>query len=277
MHVDHSIAVAELGTILSVWAHPDDETYLAAGIMSIARDQGQRVVCASATAGERGTDDPATWPPARLGQVRRWEAAAAMAILGVDEHHVLGLPDGGLADCSRAGVAWVDRLIDDVRPDTIVTFGPDGMTYHPDHICVHRWVTSAWQRRMHRPRLLYATNTVERIERFGEMYEQLGIYMTDERPTGVPQRSLALQVRLTDWQLDRKLAALRAMSTQTAGVIHATDPTIFAAEVREEPFLDARTQGRAGPQRNRRSGNANHAVTGSRLSSSTTAGRPVST
>lgn len=43
--------VAALGTVLSVWAHPDDETYLAAGVMAAARDGGQRVVCASATAG----------------------------------------------------------------------------------------------------------------------------------------------------------------------------------------------------------------------------------
>ena len=65
-----------LGTILSVWAHPDDETYLSAGIMASARDQGLRVVCTSATAGEHGTSDPQAWPPSRLGQVRSWEATA---------------------------------------------------------------------------------------------------------------------------------------------------------------------------------------------------------
>ena len=55
------------GPILSIWAHPDDETYLAGGLMATARDQGQRVVCVSATAGEHGTADPVTWPPDRLG------------------------------------------------------------------------------------------------------------------------------------------------------------------------------------------------------------------
>ena len=44
-----------LGTILSIWAHPDDETYLAAGLMADACDRGQRVVCAWATDGD--TDD----------------------------------------------------------------------------------------------------------------------------------------------------------------------------------------------------------------------------
>jgi LmbE family N-acetylglucosaminyl deacetylase len=50
--------IAELGTILSVRAHPGDEPYLAAGVMAAAADRGQRVVCVSTTAGEHGTYDP---------------------------------------------------------------------------------------------------------------------------------------------------------------------------------------------------------------------------
>src|SRR3546814_13737060 len=84
--------------------------------MAAARALGQRVVCASATAGEHGTDDPLGWPPGRLGAVRRWEAAAAMAVLGVHEHAILGLPDGGLSDHADEGLAWVRRLIDEVEP-----------------------------------------------------------------------------------------------------------------------------------------------------------------
>jgi LmbE family N-acetylglucosaminyl deacetylase len=53
----------ELGTTLSVWAHPDDESYLAGGVMAAAAGHGRRVVCVSATAGEHGTTDLATWPP----------------------------------------------------------------------------------------------------------------------------------------------------------------------------------------------------------------------
>lgn len=56
---------AELGTILAIWAHPDDETYLASGIMAAAVAAGNRVVCVSATAGEHDTDDPEAWPPDR--------------------------------------------------------------------------------------------------------------------------------------------------------------------------------------------------------------------
>lgn len=229
----------ELGTILSIWAHPDDETYLAAGVMAAARDNGQRVVCAAASAGELGTSDPETWPPQRLGQVRRWEAASAMAVLGVTEHSVHGLPDGSLSDHAEDGLAWAARLIDDVDPDTILTFGVDGMTYHPDHIAVHHWVTRAWQQRGCLARLLYATTTVAHVEEFLEMYEEWNMFMSDERPTGVRADDLALHVQLTGLPLDRKLTALRAMATQTSGLIAMLDPAVYAAQVAEESFIAA--------------------------------------
>ena len=60
----------ELGTILGVWAHPDDETYLSAGLMAAAADAGSRVVCITATRGEGGSMDEEQWPPESMGQVR---------------------------------------------------------------------------------------------------------------------------------------------------------------------------------------------------------------
>ena len=232
--------VASLGTILSLWAHPDDETYLAGGVMAAARDLGRRVVCASATAGERGAADPLTWPPERLGQVRRWEAAAAMTVLGVREHHVLGLPDGGLDDHDDDGVAWAGRLIDEVEPDTILTFGADGATFHPDHIAVHRWVTEAWATRGRPGRLLYAATRTDRLERFRDLYEEWGVYMTDERPLGVDRSGLAIDVCLDRTLLDRKISALRAMATQTSEILGHLDAATFEAMVAEESFVAAR-------------------------------------
>lgn len=244
--------VAALGTILSIWAHPDDETYLAGGIMATARDLGQRVVCASATAGENGTADPDAWPPARLGRVRRWEAAAAMAVLGVTEHRILGLPDGGLADHGDEGSAWVERLLGDVAPDTILTFGPDGMTHHPDHVAVHRWVTRTWERVGRRPRLLYATPTSEHVDRFRDLYERWDIYMTDERPAGVPTGDLALHLRLDGPLLDRKLTALRAMATQTGDAAALLGSAAYSDLVAEECFVAADRRPR--PARSARAG-----------------------
>ena len=81
--------VAELGTILGIWAHPDDEAYLSAGLMALARDNGQRVVCVTATRGELGharscrlaagparrRAHPASWPAA-------WTSSASASTTG---------------------------------------------------------------------------------------------------------------------------------------------------------------------------------------------------
>ena len=239
LHGMFAIDLQELGTVLSIWAHPDDETYLAGGVMAAAADLGSRVVCVSATAGELGTSDPIGWPPDRLGAVRRWEAAAAMSVLGIADHRMLGLPDGSLAAHDAEGHGRVGDLLDEIRPDTILTFGPDGATGHPDHIAVHRWVTEAWRRHDCRGRLLYATSTVEHLDRFGDTYEEWGVYMTDARPSGVPVDRLALRVLLDGRDLDRKLTALRAMATQTSAVISALDESTYADLVAEEAFVDA--------------------------------------
>jgi LmbE family N-acetylglucosaminyl deacetylase len=231
--------IASLGTILSIWAHPDDETYLAGGLMAAATHVGQRVVCVTATAGERGTEDPQQWPPGRLGAVRRLEAAAAMAVLGVSEHHVLGQPDGGLASCDTRGVHLVGELLDAVRPDTIVTFAPDGMTFHPDHIAIHRWVTTAWQQRNQPARLLYARWSAPQLAQTRRIHEEHGVYMTDLRPVGVAPEQLAVHVQLKGEDLDRKIVALRAMATQTGPLVDALGPDRYAAHVADECFVDA--------------------------------------
>jgi LmbE family N-acetylglucosaminyl deacetylase len=234
-----SMAAAGLGTILSIWAHPDDETFLAAGLMATAVDRGQRVVCVSYSAGERGTSDPKAWPPTRLGPVRRLEAAAAMAVLGVEEHRILGFPDGRLADHDHHGLALAGMLLDEIEPDTILTFGPEGVTCHPDHVAVHRWVTEAWHRRGRRSRLLYATSTVEHLARVSDLYERWGVYMTDDRPSGARSEEIALRVALHGRRLDRKLTALRAMATQTSGFMSRLDPATITMLFEEESFVDA--------------------------------------
>src|SRR6478609_2030889 len=67
----------DLGTLLGVWAHPDDEAYMTAGLMSMARSAGHRVVVATATKGEAGTDDPRAWPPWMWSNTAGWVIGTA--------------------------------------------------------------------------------------------------------------------------------------------------------------------------------------------------------
>ena len=116
-------------TLLGVWAHPDDEAYLSAGLMAEARRNGERVVVLTATLGDHGTSDPKRFPPACLRRLRHHELRKSLAAVGVDELRIIGFEDGTCHE--REGTATVADHIADVAPDRIVTFGPDGITGHP--------------------------------------------------------------------------------------------------------------------------------------------------
>ena len=229
--------VAELGTVLAVWAHPDDEAYLAGGLMALATDAGCRVVCVTATRGEHGTADPLRWPPRRLAAVRERELEASLAALGVKEHHWLGLEDGTCSAASPiAPVATIARLIREVGAETVVTFGPDGMTGHPDHRAVSRWTTQAWAASGARGRLLRATSTAGFATRFRSVHERFAVFGPG-LPTVTPETELALHLSLGGAVLDRKIVALRAHATQTAGLITAMGEDLFRQWCAQECFL----------------------------------------
>ncbi len=131
--------------LLGVWAHPDDEAYLSAGLMARTVEQGGRVTLLALTDGEAGfpADDPR--PAGERARQRRCELLAAMARIGVTDVRFLGLPDGGIADrVDEALVEEVRDLVREIRPDITVTFGPDGITGHDDHVANWRLATRAW-------------------------------------------------------------------------------------------------------------------------------------
>lgn len=201
-------------TLLGVWAHPDDEAYLSAGLMRQHTERGDRVVVITATLGEHGTSDPLRWPPARLAARRRRELRASLAVLGVHELHLLGYEDGTLHE--HDGTSTIERLIEEVRPDLTVTFGPDGMTGHPDHRAVSRWTTDAWTASGAQGGLWYATVTPEFHEGWSHVNDRIGLWSDQPDPPSTPVDELCHQIVLSGAQLDDKQRALGAHRSQTA-------------------------------------------------------------
>jgi LmbE family N-acetylglucosaminyl deacetylase len=231
---------AQLGTVLGIWAHPDDEAFLSAGLMAAARDAGRRVVCVTATLGEHGTSDPGSWPPNRMARVRERELQASLAALGVTEHHLLGLTDGTCAAAPHElVVAHLARVIDRVEPDTIVTFGPDGMTGHEDHQTVSAWATEARAIAAPRARLLYATTTEEFVEGWEPAREAFDVFLADGLPLRTPASALAAELRLAPADLDRKIVALRAQASQISGLLAALGEERFRQWWSTEAFVTA--------------------------------------
>jgi LmbE family N-acetylglucosaminyl deacetylase len=231
--------VGELGTVLGIWAHPDDEAYLSGGLMALARDSGARVVCVTATRGELGTADPDTWPPDRLAEERTGELARCLEILGVTEHQWLDYRDGECAAVNASeAVARLCEVIDRVRPDTVLTFGPDGITGHADHQTVSGWTAAAFDRAATAgARLLQAATPERRTKRWRVLNDELGVY-SPGFPVSVQDEALAVDLRLDPTIAGRKVEALAAQATQTAGLIELLGIDRYTAWVSEEAFVE---------------------------------------
>lgn len=226
--------VSSLGTILGIWAHPDDEAYLMGGVMAMAADAGQHIACVTATLGDAGeTADPHRWPQQHLRRIREAELDRALAVLGVNDHECLHLPDGQLADLDPAGpVGHLVTAIERVRPDTVITFGSDGMTGHPDHKTVSTWTGMALAHGNAPARLLFATKTHAWAGDFPDINQEVF-------PPGLPPRiaeERAWSLSLADTTLERKVQALEAHASQTTGIIRAFGRDRYAEWVRLEAF-----------------------------------------
>src|SRR5258705_5549698 len=141
-------------TLMSVHAHPDDETISAGGVMAKAVAAGHRVVLVTGTRGEQGEIViPAMDTPEnhrRLRELRAVELEAAMSELGVTEWENLGYRDSDMmgrpgngdprtfwqADLDEAAgrLTWLIRRY---QPDVVTTYNSFGGYGHPDHIRVH--------------------------------------------------------------------------------------------------------------------------------------------
>lgn len=208
--------VASLGTILGIWAHPDDETFMLGGLLSMATSNGQQVICVTATNGAGGVQDDSRWPAGSLGEIREKELAMALEIIGVTEHILLGYEDGGCdqVDANDA-IKRISTLIDHYQPDTVVTFPPDGLTGHVDHKTVSTWVRAAVEASTTHPELYYATQTQESYDSFWKAAdEKFNIYFATDAPVFVPQSKCDIYIPLMPEFAARKTAALKAMPSQ---------------------------------------------------------------
>jgi N-acetylglucosamine malate deacetylase 2 len=132
-------------TLLLIFAHPDDETFLTGGLACKCSSEGTRVVLATATLGESGkAGDPPLCSRDELPRVREAELRRAAAILGIAELHLLGYHDRDLAAAPPDAIRkQLVSLVRHYRPDVVVSFDPNGGNLHPDHVAISRFASDA--------------------------------------------------------------------------------------------------------------------------------------
>ena len=232
--------IKQLGSILSVWAHPDDESFSCAGLMAAAIQNGQKVACVTATKGEKGVQDASRWPAEQLGETRAEEMHQALDIIGCHNHNWLGYQDG---HCHKVAVeeaaAKIKSLIDKYQPDTILTFGPDGMTGHPDHQSVSRWVDVAVKGTD--IRVYHSVEEEDRYNQFMvEADKQFNIYFNIDKPPVFIEADCDIAYSLPPDILFKKRLALKAMPSQTERMFKQVPSDMINAMLAQECFVLAK-------------------------------------
>jgi N-acetyl-1-D-myo-inositol-2-amino-2-deoxy-alpha-D-glucopyranoside deacetylase len=222
-----------------VFAHPDDDVYQIGG--SLALHAGELtttlVFCTSGDAGPITSPELATRE--NLGPVREREQGAAMARLGVaqtTDARFLRHPDYYLPDVSFEHlVGEIEAVLREMRPHVVVTFGPDGLTSHHDHIRAGAVCTEAF----HRARgasspddgafqRLYHTALIRgEVDRFYAGIAELDPRYGDEGDlfnlTGIDERNVAVSVDTTPVRAV-KLAAILEHATQVCELERIPEP-----------------------------------------------------
>ena len=131
--------------LLAIFAHPDDEAFGTGGTLSKCAAEGVDVHLIIATNGDAGQiSDPNLATPETLGRVREQELRQACDCYGINSPYLLGYPDGKLTVVDqKEAVGKIVQLIRTIQPQVVLTFGPDGIYGHYDHLACHRWATIA--------------------------------------------------------------------------------------------------------------------------------------
>jgi N-acetyl-1-D-myo-inositol-2-amino-2-deoxy-alpha-D-glucopyranoside deacetylase len=241
--------------LLLVHAHPDDESIGTGATMAKYAAEGAQVTLVTCTLGELGEIIPpelahlAADSGGGLGEYRIGELTAACAALGVTDHRFLGdagrWRDSGMmgeptnddprcfwrADVAEAAGELL-RIIEEVRPQVIVTYDDRGFYGHPDHIQAHRVAWRAFELADGLVSKFYATAAPRSMlaeairlskdeadrEEDGPRDRPGGVAFAevdspDDLPFGVPDEMVTTEIDARDY-LDAKLAALRAHATQ---------------------------------------------------------------
>jgi LmbE family N-acetylglucosaminyl deacetylase len=199
--------------LLFSFAHPDDESFSAAGTAMKFAAAGARIVLVTATRGQKGKcGDPPVCAPEDIARTRERELREAARIIGFDALHLLDYEDQSLGSAPPAEIrATLVTILRRERPDVVFTFDPNGFNLHPDHVAISRFtadaVAAAADPRWHPES--GAAHTITRLL----WTPLLPPWDTTKLPDPSLSPSLDFAFDVSAWT-DRRIAALRAHRTQ---------------------------------------------------------------
>lgn len=231
--------------ILLVHAHPDDETINNGATMAMYAAGGAQVVLVTCTRGEEGEvlvpglSHLASSHDDSLGLHREVELARAMKELGITDHRYLGAPDKQYRDSGMMGtepnnrpdVFWqanlddaaldLVKIIDEIKPQILITYDEIGGYGHPDHIQAHRVAMraaelSTWQIEKIYWNTMPKSVLAESMAKMKEMGSDFfGAESVDDLPFAKDDIFVTTLIDGNEF-VEAKLAAMKAHETQIA-------------------------------------------------------------
>lgn len=215
--------------LVAIFAHPDDEAFGTGGSLTKYVKQGVDVHVVVATRGEAGAiANPAVEATQPMSLLREEELRRACACYGVEHLHLLGYVDGQTAIVPPSEAVFkLVKLLRQIKPQVVVTFGPEGIYGHFDHLVVHRWSTAAVQLAAdshHWPeagsahqvaKLYYRATQQAQVDQMTERFGR-DVILMDGIPfpfTGYPMEQITTVIDIRDY-VEQKLSAIRCYASQ---------------------------------------------------------------
>lgn len=196
--------------IIVVTAHPDDEMPFGS-VLSHYASVGAEVQLVCLTLGQKGfRAHTGIQNGDELARIREEELRRSSRILGLEPPIVLEFVDQELLGPAQERVrARLKEVLDLLRPDVVVTFGPDGITGHVDHRAVSCFVTEILQAgEEHGTRLFYFGLTLDHV---AAVEQRTGRVLL-----GVADRYLNTRITVPDEDVERGIEAIGAYRSQFA-------------------------------------------------------------
>lgn len=157
--------------LLVILPHPDDESFPMGGTLAKYAADHTRVTLVCATRGEAGIKGLS---PQETALIREAELCRAAAMLGLAKVRFLDYEDGTLTQVDPG--EFIKRLMDileEMHPNVVLTFGPDGISGHPDHVTLSARVTEAFdQAKLSNARLFYLAPSEATLQGCGVVPDQ---------------------------------------------------------------------------------------------------------
>lgn len=230
--------------LLAVLAHPDDESLGFGGALAKYADEGVETYLLTATRGERGRFGALKESPGLdiVGKTRERELIEAAKILKIKEVSFLDYIDGDLdkADAPEA-ISAIGAHIRRVKPQIILTFGPEGAYGHPDHIAISQFTTAAivkaadpsFESNGYAPhsvlKLYYMAWTVSKWDAYQAAFKQLASNVDGAKRFATPY---------PEWAVTTRIDASRYWKTVWNAILcHQTQMEIYKnLQALDEPY-----------------------------------------